>query len=354
MAVVGNPHRTSGPSLLALSDCPLKQYDAGMGAGMKRRGFLGVLGGAVAWPLAAQAQQPAIPVVGYLDGSGLPRWFEAFQHGMSDLGYVQGRTIAIELRDAAGQAKRLPELAAELVRLQPKVIVASGSPAAIAAQNVTATIPIVFTFATDPIGLGLVASLARPGGNVTGQSNQGAGLVGKRLQLLADMVPGASRFAAVWAPTFTANQVDLREIQATAVALGLVLHSVEVTRSEDFDAAFKEAAATSQGAVVLSGPLVFTHRDLVVAAAARHKVPAIYYDSEYSEAGGLVSYGPSLLDLHRSAAVFVDKILKGATPNDLPVEQPTRFKLVVNMRAAKTLDFTMPPMLLARADEVIE
>jgi putative ABC transport system substrate-binding protein len=321
---------------------------------MKRREFLGGLGSAAAWPLAAQGQQHAIPVVAYLDGSGVPRWFEAFQLGMSDLGYMQGRTISLELRDAVGQAKRLPELAAELVRLQPKVLVASGSPAAIAARNASATIPIVFTFATDPVGLGLVASLARPGGNVTGQSNQGEGLIGKRLQLLAEMVPGASRFAAVWAPSFAASQADLREMQAAAAALGLVLDSLEVTRSEDLDAVFKQAAAYSHGVVVLSGPLIFTNRDLVVAAAARHKVPAIYYDEEYSEPGGLVSYGPSLSDLHRSAAVFVDKILKGAHPNDLPVEQPTRFKLVVNMRAANSLGFTMPQTLLVRADAVIE
>jgi putative tryptophan/tyrosine transport system substrate-binding protein len=322
---------------------------------MERRKFITLVGGAaVAWPLAAQAQQPAVPLVGYLDGSGLPRSFEAFQLGMSDLGYVQGRTIAIELREAAGQAKRLPELAAELVRLQPKVIVASGSAAAIASRNITATIPIVFTFATDPVGLGLVASLSRPGGNVTGQSNQGEGLVGKRLQLLAEMVPEATRFAAIWAPSFAASQADLREMQAAAAALGLALDSLEVTRPEDFDVAFMQAATTSRGAVVLSGPLIFTHRDLVVAAAARHKVPTIYYDSEYPEAGGLVSYGPNLFDLHRTAAVFVDKILKGANPNDLPVEQPTRFKLVVNMRAANSLGFSVPQLLLVRADQVIE
>jgi putative ABC transport system substrate-binding protein len=295
-----------------------------------------------------------MPVIGYLDGSGVPRWFEAFQRGMNDLGYVQGRTIAIELREAAGQAKRLPELAAELLRLQPKVIIASGSPAALAARNVTATIPVVFTFATDPVGLGLVASLARPGGNVTGQSNQGAGLVGKRLQLLAEMVPKASRFSAIWTPSFTANHFDFREMQATADELHFMLDSLEVTRPEDFDAAFKAAAATSHGAVVLSGPLIFTHRDLVVAAAARHKVLAMYYDEEYSESGGLVSYGPSLFDLHRNAAVLVDKLLKGANPNDMPVEQPTRFKLVVNTRAAKAMGFVIPSAFLSRADEVIE
>jgi putative tryptophan/tyrosine transport system substrate-binding protein len=321
---------------------------------VKRRTFISLLGGAAVWPLSARAQQPATPVIGYLDGSGLPRWFEAFQRGLNDLGYVQGRTIAIEVRSAAGQAKQLPELAAELVRLQPKVIVASGSPAAIAARNVTATIPIVFAFATDLVGLGLVASLARPGGNITGQSNQGAGLVGKRLQLLAEMVPGASRFGAIWTPSFAANHFDFQEMQAAAVALRLVLDSLEVTRLEDFDAAFKEAAARSGGVAVLSGPLIFTHRDLVVAAAARHKVPTMYYDAEYAEAGGLASYGPSLLDLHRSTAVFVDKILKGAKPTDLPIEQPTRFKLVVNMKAANTLGLTLPPTLLARADEVIE
>jgi putative ABC transport system substrate-binding protein len=297
---------------------------------MKRREFLCLLGAASAWPLATRAQQPTIPLIGYLDGSGLPRWFEAFRRGMSDLGYVQGRTIAIELREAAGQANRLPELAAELIRLQPKVIVASGSPAAIAVRKLTTRIPIVFTFATDPVGVGLVASLAHPGGNVTGQSNQGPGLVGKRLQLLAEMVPAATRFAAIWASTLTASHADLPEVQAAASALGLALDSFEVTRSEDFDIAFKEAAATSRGAVVLSGALTFAYRHALVAAAARHKVPTIYYDSEYSEAGGLASYGPSLVDLHHSAAVFVDKILKGSNPNDLPVEQPTRFKFVIN------------------------
>jgi putative ABC transport system substrate-binding protein len=321
---------------------------------MKRREFVGGLAGAAAWPLVAHAQQPAMPIIGYLDGSGVPRWFEAFKLGMSDLGYVQSRTIAIELREAAGEAKRLPGLAAELVRLQPKIIVASGSPAAVAARNATATIPIVFTFATDPVGLGLVASLARPGGNVTGLSNQGKGLVGKRLQLLAEMLPNASHFSCIWTSSFAVNHFDFREMQATANELRLVLDSLEVRGPEDFDDAFKTAAANSHGVAVLSGPLIFTHRHLVVAAAARHKVPAIYYDEEYSASGGLVSYGPSLLDLHRGAAVLVDKLLKGANPNDMPVEQPTRFKLVVNVRSAKYMGFVIPPAFLTRADEVIE
>ena len=238
---------------------------------MRRRQFLGFVGGAAAWPLTASAQQSRLPVIGYLDGSGVPRWFEAFKLGMSELGYVQSRTIAIELREAAGEAKRLPDLAAELVRLQPKIIVASGSPAAVAARNATATIPIVFTFATDPVGLGLVASLARPGGNLTGQSNQGAGLVGKRLQLLTEMVPSASRFSCIWTPSFAANHSDFQEMQTTASELRLVLDSLEVRGREGFDDAFKTAAANSHGVAVLSGPLIFTHRHLVVAVAARHK-----------------------------------------------------------------------------------
>jgi putative ABC transport system substrate-binding protein len=282
----------------------------------------------------------------------LPRWFDAFQNGLNYLGYVQGRTIAIESRSAAGQASRLPDLATELVRLQPKVIVASGSAAAAAAKSATATIPIVFTFATDPIALGLVASLARPGGNVTGQSNQAPGLVGKRLQFLAEILPGVSHFGVIWSPAST--QVDFREMQAAAVTLRLVLDSFEVTQPDDIDAAFKKAANRTGGVAVLSGPLIFTHRERVVAAAARHKVAAIYYDDEYSESGGLVSYGPSLLGLHRSAAVFVDKILKGAKPGDLPVEQPTRFELVVNRKTAKALGLTVPQSVILRADRVIE
>jgi putative tryptophan/tyrosine transport system substrate-binding protein len=320
---------------------------------MRRREFIGLgASAAVGWPVLSYGQQK--PMIGYLDGSGVNRWFEAFRRGLSDLGYVQGETIAIERRSAAGQSLRLPELAAELVSLRPSVIVASTSPAAIAAKNVTATIPIVFAFATDPIVLGLVASLAHPGANITGQSNQAAGLVGKRLELLLEIVPGASRFGVVWTPSFAANLADFREIQTAAVKLGVTLESFEVVESGDFDAAFKEASTRVSGVAVLSGPLIFSQRELVVAAAARHKVPAIYYDTEYAKSGGLVAYGPDLAALHKSAAVFVDKILKGAKPADLPVEQPTRFKLTVNIKVAKGLGLTVPPLLLARVDELIE
>ncbi len=312
-----------------------------------------VLGGAaVAWPFAGRAQQQRLPVIGYLDSSGLPRWFEAFQNGLVDQSYVLGRTIAVELRSAVGEASRLPALAAELVRLQPRVIVASGSAAAAAAKNATATIPIVFAFSTDPVALGLVASLARPGGNVTGLSNQAPGLVGKRLQLLAEVLPGVSHIGIVQGPGTTG--VDFPEIQAAAVKLRLTLDSFEVPQPDDIDAVFKKAAERTGGVAVLSGPLIFAHRARAAAAAARHKVPAIYYDEAYTESGGLVSYGPSLRGLHRNAAVLVDKILKGAKPSDLPVEQPTKFELIVNLRSARALGLKIPQSVLVRADQIIE
>jgi putative ABC transport system substrate-binding protein len=322
---------------------------------MRRRDFLAALGAATAiWPTAPRAQRFTVPLIAYLDSSGVKPWYDAFRLGLSDLGYSEGQSIAIEHRSADGQADRLPVLATELASLKPKIIVTSGSPAAIAARNATETIPIVFTFATDPIGLGLIASLAHPGGNATGQSNQSPGLVGKRLQILAELVPGVSNFAVVWSSSFVANHADYAEMQQAAATLNLTLTSLEVTRPTDFDAVFKEAAARTSGVAVLSGPLIFAHREAVVAAAARHKVPVIYYDAEYAQSGGLVAYGPNLVGLHRRAAVFVDKILKGEKPADLPVEQPTRFSLVVNAKAAKALGFTFPPALLIRADEVIE
>lgn len=323
---------------------------------MKRREVLAALGTAiVSWPTAVRAQRSGtIPLIAYLDGSGITSWYEAFRQGLNDLGYVEGRSIAIEHRSADGQADRLPALAKQLADLKPSIIVASGSPAAVAAKNVTETIPVVFSFATDPVGVGLVASLARPGANVTGLSNQSPGLVGKRLELLAEIVPGVSSFGVVWTPSFLANHADFAEMQQAATALHLTLSSLKVTRPGDFDAVFSEAAARTSGVAVLSGPLIFAHRESVVAAAARHKVPAVYYDGEYAHAGGLAAYGPSLVGLHRRAATFVDKILKGEKPADLPVEQPTRFNLVVNTKAAKALGFTFLPAVLVRTNEVIE
>jgi len=303
----------------------------------------------------AIAQAPSdAPRIVYLESAARPASAAAFLRGLSDLGYVENRNIVIERRSAAGQTERLPGLAAELVRLQPRVIVASSPSAALAAKNATATIPIVMAFTNDPVALGLVASLARPGGNVTGLSNQATGLMGKRLELLAEIVPGLSRVSVVWQPAIESNQANLRELQAAAVVLRFTLDPFEVTQPEDFDAAFKAAATRGGGVAVLDGALVSQHRGIVVAAAARHKVPTIYFELEFAEAGGLISYGPNIPDMHRRAAVYVDKILKGANPADLPVEQPTKFELVINLKTAKALSITIPPALLSQADEVIE
>ena len=308
--------------------------------------------GAVASDAIAQAPS-GVPRIGYLETFATPEYAEALRRGLSELGYVENRTIIIERRSASGRAERLPDLAADLVRLQPQVIVASGPPAVIAAKNATATIPIVMANGADPVGLGLVASLARPGGNVTGLSNLAMDLGGKRLELLAEIVPGLSRVGVVWNPA-EASQFAYRELQAAAVASGLSLESFAVTRPEDIDAAFQAAAARAGGVAVLNSPIVGGYREVVVAAAARHKVPAIYYDTEQATAGGLISYGANRSDLHRRAALYVDKILKGAKPADLPVEQATKFELVVNLKTAKALGLTIPELFLQRADEVIE
>ena len=323
---------------------------------MRRRTFISLLcGAAAASPRAVCAQQAqSPPLIGYLDGGGVPRWFEAFRRGLRDLGYVENRSVVIERRSLSAPADNLSDLAAELVRLKPQVIVASGSRPALALKNATATIPIVVAFATDPVAMGLVETLARPGGNVTGLSNMGAGLLSKRLELLAEITPGASRFGVIWTPSFLAHRIDYRELQSAARTQRVTLDSIEVSRPQEFDAAFKEASVRALSVAVLSGPMAFANRDLIVAAAARHKVRAIYYDAEYAESGGLMSYGPNLRQLHGRAAVFVDKILKGAKPADLPVEQPTRFDLVISLKAAKALGLEIPEALLARADEVIE
>jgi ABC-type uncharacterized transport system substrate-binding protein len=330
---------------------------------MKRRNLIAMLGGAaVACPvglaLAAAdttAQSPSgAPRIGFLATLARPEWADAFRRGLSDLGYVENRTIIIDWRSAAGQAGRLPALAAELVRLQMRVIVASSPPAALAAKKVTTTIPIVMAFANDPVALGLVASLAHPGGNVTGLSNQATGLMGKRLEMLAEIVPGLSSVGVVWDPTDKSNLANFRELQAAAIILRLALDSFEVRRPDDFGAAFKAAALRAGGVAVLNSALVGGHRGIVVAAAAQHNVPAIDFGTEYAAAGGHISYGPNIADMHRRAALFVDKILKGAKPADLPVEQPTKFELVVNLRTAKALGLAIPQSVLVRADDVIE
>jgi putative ABC transport system substrate-binding protein len=326
---------------------------------MKRREFITLLGGAAAWPVAARAQQSAkIARIGFLT-SGLavnPHLPEAFRRGLRDLGYVEGRNVVIEYRDAEGKLERFPALAAELVALNVDVIVAGNVPQAIAAMHATRTLPIVFAAAADPVASGLVSSLARPGGNVTGLSLMFPELVVKWLELLKQAVPEASRIALLWQPGVVGERTEkdiLMEAEAAARALGVRLQVVEVRGSADFDRAFSDMtkARTDALAVVTT---FFGERRRLLDLAAKNRLPTVFPYKEYLEAGGLIAYGPNVADLYRRIATYVDKILKGAKPADLPVEQPTKFDLVINLTTAKALGLEVPPTLLARADEVIE
>ena len=312
-------------------------------------------------PLAAEAQQAAkIARIGYLATNPAtslhPR--EAFLQGLRDLGYVEGRNLVIEYRYAEGKVEQLPALAAELVALKVDVIVASGTLAALAAKQATRTLPIVFSPAGDPVGSGLVTSLARPGGNVTGLSAFAPELVGKRLELLKQAVPGVGRVAVLRQPSAVPERTEkdiLKGAEGAARALGLQLQFVEARGPDDFDRAFSDMTRARAGALMgLGGNMFFSERRRLVDLAARNRLPGVYGLREYVDAGGLMSYGANQVDLFRSAATYVDKILKGAKPADLPVEQPTKFELVINLKAAKALGLEVPPALLSRADEVIE
>jgi len=317
---------------------------------------------ALAAPFAAEAQQAAkVARIGYLvpNLAASPHLHEAFRQGLRDLGYIEGRNVVIEYRDAEGKLERLPALAAELVALKVDVIVsAGGTPPALAAKQATRTLPIVFAFAGDPVKSGLVTSLARPGGNVTGSSMLGtAELVGKRLELLTQAVPGVSRVAVLRHPGFVSERADkdnLKAIDAAARALGVRLQVVEARGPADIDKAFADMTRARAGALAVTGsPMFTTERRRLVDLAAKNRLPAVYESREDVDAGGLMAYGPNWADLFRRAATYVDKILKGTKPADLPVEQPTKFELVINLKAAKTLGITIPQSLLARADEVI-
>ncbi len=319
---------------------------------------IAVLGILVA-PLAADAQQPAkVPRVGYLVSSGgatARHFFDAFRDGLRDLGWAEGQNIAIEYRSAEAKFERLPGLAAELVRLKVDVLVTGGTPAAQAAKKATDRIPIVAAAVGDPVGTGLVASLARPGGNLTGLADISVDLSAKRLQLLREILPTASRLAVLWNPAHPTNPLQLRETQAAAQALGLAVRPVAVRRAEELEGAFAAMARERAGGLlVLADPLGLTHRARLADLAAQHRLPAMYSFREHVEAGGLMSYGASLPHIFRRAATYVDKILKGAKPTDLPVEQPTRFELVVNLKTAKALGLTIPQSILIRADQVIQ
>jgi ABC-type uncharacterized transport system substrate-binding protein len=307
----------------------------------------------LATPLAAVAQ-PAekVPRIGLLDYS--PVW-EPFRQALRDLGYVEGQNIAIEYRPTEGRQELLREHAAELVRLKVDVIVAAGTPPTQAAMQATTTIPIVMVSTGDPLRTGLVASLARPGGNVTGNTILGAELSGKRLQLLKEMLPNVSRVAFLWNPANASLISHFNEIQAAARALGLTLQSVEVRDPKEFESAFLKMMRDRPDALIMTADTMHRlHLERIVDFAANRRLPAMYQLKAYVEAGGLMSYGASLSDLFRRAAVYVDKILKGAKPADLPVEQPTKFELTINLKTAKALGLTIPHSVLLRADQVIE
>jgi ABC-type uncharacterized transport system substrate-binding protein len=309
---------------------------------------------------AAEAQPPAkIPRIGILwFGSpvvGLSPHMEAFRQGLRELGYTEGQNIVIESRHAAMRPALLPDLAANLALSKVDVIVAAGDPAIHAARHVTSTIPIVMVAGADPVGSGLVTSLARPGGNLTGLSALSPELSGKRLQLLTEALPQVSRVAVLWNPADPAKALDLRETQATGQALGVQLQLLEVRGPEDFESAF--AAMTrdrAEALITLGDPLTVSHRMRIVDLAAKSRLPTMYDVREFVEAGGLMAYGPSLADLFRRAAAYVDKILKGAKPGTLPVEQPMKFELIINLKTAKALGLTIPPSVLFLADQVIQ
>jgi putative ABC transport system substrate-binding protein len=327
---------------------------------MKRRDFIALLGGATAaaWAPAAGAQvPPKIPRIGYIAGGGgsmAERMVAALRQGLSELGYIDGQTIIVEFRSAEGRSERIPELVSELVGLRVDVLVAASSPGALAAKKATSTIPIVMV-ATDPIGLGLVASLARPGGNVTGLSYFNEAILAKRLEMLVEFVPGLARVAVLRNPTVAAHATFWAETAAAAGKLGVALQALDVREPDDFEAAFVAAVrGNAQALIALDDGLTIANRPRIVALAASSRLPAIYGLREFPDDGGLISYGPNFADLTRRSATYVDKILKGAKPSELPVEQPTKIDLVINRKTANALGLTLPPTLLARADEVIE
>jgi len=314
---------------------------------------------ALAWAGAARAQAPAkVRQIGLLtpySPSDTALWHQAFRLGLHDLGWVEGKNISIEYRYAEGRGDRLPDLADDLVRLKVDVIVASVTPDALAAQGATRVIPIVIVAAGDPVASGLVESLARPGGNITGLSQMGPELAAKRLELLKEMIPKLSRVAVLWNPQGVASTLGWKEIQLPAQQLGLQLHSLEVRSLNDFDKAFEDATRAHAGALfIMPDAAIPTNLRRIAGLAAKRRLPSMFHISDFADAGGLVTYGVDRADLYRRAATFVDKILKGAKPGDLPIDRATKFELVVNLKTAKALGITIPQSILLRADKVIE
>jgi putative tryptophan/tyrosine transport system substrate-binding protein len=325
---------------------------------MKRREFIALLSGAATtWPLVARAQQTGkIPTIGFLGVSTAAAWerfVSAFKKRLAEHGWIEGRTVMIEQRWAEGRNSRFSEIAAEFVRLNVDVIVTAGS-AVSQVKQATSTIPIVFAVASDPLGTGLVASLARPGGNVTGLSLQAKDLAAKRLEILRDTIPGLKRLAVLANIGYTASLLEMRDVQTAARTLDMDAETIEIRRAEDIEPAFERLSREVQALYACTDSVVSANIQRINGLAMKRRLPTILGSREYVEADGLVSYGPSYLDLFPRAADYVDKILRGAKPGDLPVEQPTKFELVVNLKTARTLGLEISPSLLARADEVIE
>jgi putative ABC transport system substrate-binding protein len=325
---------------------------------MRRRDFITLVGGASAvWPLAALAQQTKLPIIGYLGATTATAqkpWADAFLQGLSELGWLEGRTVAIEYRWGEGRGERTAEVAAELVQRRVDVILAGGTEPAVAAKEATAVIPIVFGLAGDPVGIGLVASLARPGGNVTGLSAQGSDLAGKRLEILRELIPNSRRLAILANPEYPGLKTEMSELHAAARKLGLDVTTSEIRQTEDIAPTLDMLSGRVDAIYSVGDPLLNSLRVRICTLALRARLPTMFIQREYVDAGGLVSYGPNIPSMFRRAADFVDKILRGAKPSDLPVEQPTKFDFVINLTTAKALGLSVPQTLLATADEVIE
>jgi putative ABC transport system substrate-binding protein len=325
---------------------------------LQRRDFITLLGGAAAWPLVESAQQPAMPVIGFLSGtSPETARLRAFRQGLKDAGFIEGENVAIEYRWADDQTDRLPALAAELAQRRVAVIAAIGGiPSALAAKAATTTIPIVFLVGVDPVRLGLVSNLPRPGGNLTGINVINSELASKRLELLRALVPGAIRIGVLVDPTnASGTDATLRDVGAAARTMGLQIQVLNASTSLELDAAFATLVRERSAALIVgSTPFFFDRRVQLALLAARHAAPAIYQDRHHAEVGGLISYGANLGDAYRHVGVYAGRILKGAKPADLPIVQPTRFELVINVSTARMLGLTVPDALLATADEVIE